>query len=97
MAKKRFRFHRDNAVWDDKDQEIALMVLWESDSGMLCDYLARCRWHDGRYRYAQVRWDGKAGQFQANSMFSGGHTGNSLNYVARWHRSPRRALSPAYQ
>lgn len=93
----RFRFRRDNAVWDDKDNEISLMVLWESDSGMLCDYLARARWSDGHYRYAQVRWDGNRGQFQANSSFSGGHTGSSLLYVAHWHKSPQHALSPAYQ
>jgi len=93
----RFRFRRDNAVWDDKDNEIALMVLWESDSGTLVDYLARIRWHDGRYRYAQVRWDSNRGQFQANSSFACGYTASALSYVARWYKTPSKALSPAYR
>jgi len=94
---KRFRFRRDNAVWDEKDAEISLMVLWESDSGMLCDYLARCAWRDGKYRYAQVRWDGNRGQMQAGKWFAGGHTAGAINYVAQWHERPTDALSLAYR
>jgi hypothetical protein len=91
------RFRRDTAVWDRKDKEIGLMVLDESPSGTRVCYLARTRWHDGRYRYAYVQWDGNAGQFQANSAFAGGFTGDALNYVARWYRSPSRVLPSAFQ
>jgi len=90
MAK--FRFRRDTAVWDKNDDEISLMILHESKSGMLVSYLARCTWRDGKYRYAKVYWDGNAGQFQANSSFCGGFNGNAINYVARWYPRPSQVL-----